>query len=154
MFSQTLAHGNSKNEIRHTDEEGKKRGVSMERSKAGTKERRPDGLSLPNQNTILINIIWYYFPRFGKSTINSINKKEKEKMFIQIKNIWYYNVDLNNRKMTNHPPSLDLPWNNVICKLRNQIYNSDSREKNTFIFDLKNIQQKGQRIQSQNNILK
>ena len=33
-------------------------------SKAGTKT---DGLSLPNQNTILINIIWYFFIRYGKS---------------------------------------------------------------------------------------
>ena len=30
-----------------TEEEGKKRGVSMERSKVGTK-KSPDGLSLPN----------------------------------------------------------------------------------------------------------
>ena len=43
-----------------TDEEGKKRGVSIERSKEGTKERTPDGLSVPNQNTILINIILFY----------------------------------------------------------------------------------------------
>ena len=43
VFSQTLAHGNSKNEIRETkDEEGKKRGVSVERSK----ERSPEGLCL------------------------------------------------------------------------------------------------------------
>ena len=33
---------------KETDEEGKQRGVSMERSKAGKKERSPDGLSLPN----------------------------------------------------------------------------------------------------------
>ena len=53
-----------------TDEEGKKRGVSMERSKAGTKEKRsPDGLSLPTQNTIIINITWDYFKRYGKSRI-------------------------------------------------------------------------------------
>ena len=38
-FPKTLAHGNSKNEIRRTDEEGKKRGVSMEKSKAGTKKK-------------------------------------------------------------------------------------------------------------------
>ena len=38
---------------RETDEEGKKRGVSsMERSKMATKERSPDGLSLPIQNTV------------------------------------------------------------------------------------------------------
>ena len=41
----------------------------MERGKAGTKKRSPDGLSLPNQNTIIINIIWYYFKRYGKITI-------------------------------------------------------------------------------------
>ena len=33
------------------------RDLIMERSKVGTKEKRsPDGLSLPNQNTIIINI--------------------------------------------------------------------------------------------------
>ena len=32
-------------------------GVSMEKSKTGTKKTNPDGLSLPNQNTIIINII-------------------------------------------------------------------------------------------------
>ena len=52
VFSQALAQGNSKNEKTQTDEEGKKRGVSIERSKAITKERSPDGLSLPNQITI------------------------------------------------------------------------------------------------------
>ena len=41
-----------------TDEECMKRGMSMERSKAGGKKRSPDGLSLPNQNTIITNIIW------------------------------------------------------------------------------------------------
>ena len=60
VFSQTLAHGNSKNEIsqKETDEDGKKRGVSMERSKAGTNKRSPDGLSHPNQNTIIIKKMW------------------------------------------------------------------------------------------------
>ena len=52
---------------KETDEEGKKRGVSMERSNEGTKERSSDGLSLPNKNAILINIIWYYITRYGKS---------------------------------------------------------------------------------------
>ena len=42
---------------KETDEEGKKRSVSMERSKAGTKKKSPDGLSRPTQNTIIINII-------------------------------------------------------------------------------------------------
>ena len=48
---------------KETDEEGKKRGVSMERTKASAEERSPDGLSLPDQNIILINIICYYFIR-------------------------------------------------------------------------------------------
>ena len=39
---------------KETDEEGKKRGVSRERS---TAKRSPDGLSAPNQNTKQINII-------------------------------------------------------------------------------------------------
>ena len=40
----------------------------MERSKAGTKKRSPDSLSQPNQNTIIINII-YYSIRYGESTM-------------------------------------------------------------------------------------
>ena len=51
---------------KETDEDGKKRGVSMERSKAGTNKRSPNGLTHPNQNTIIINKIWYYFIRNGK----------------------------------------------------------------------------------------
>ena len=42
----------------------------MERSKAGTKEKRnPDGLKYPNQNTIITKIISKYFVRDGKSTM-------------------------------------------------------------------------------------
>ena len=52
-------------EDKETNEEGKKRGVSMEISTEGTKKRNPDGLSHPNQNTIIINIIWKYFIRDG-----------------------------------------------------------------------------------------
>ena len=48
----------------------------MEKSKAGTKERSPDSLSLPNQNTIIINIICQYFIRYGKSYMKSSNKKQ------------------------------------------------------------------------------
>ena len=48
-------------EDKDTDEETQKRGLSMEISKVGTKERSPDGPSLPNQNTILIYITRYYF---------------------------------------------------------------------------------------------
>ena len=41
---------------KETDEDGKKRGVNMEKSKAGKKKLSPDGLSLPIKNTIIINI--------------------------------------------------------------------------------------------------
>ena len=41
-------------QVKETDEEGKKRGVSIE---TGSKKRSPNGLSQPNQNTITINII-------------------------------------------------------------------------------------------------
>ena len=43
---------------KETDEVGKQRGVSMERSKAGMNKRSPDSLAHPNQNTIIINKIW------------------------------------------------------------------------------------------------
>ena len=56
-------------EDNETDEDCKKRGVSMEKSIVGTKERNPDSLSRPIQNTILINIKWYSFTRYGKSTL-------------------------------------------------------------------------------------
>ena len=63
-------HGNIKNEIRQTDEEGKNRGVSKERNKAGMKEKTsPDGLNYTNQNRIIINISFYYFTTDGKSTM-------------------------------------------------------------------------------------
>ena len=67
VFFQGLPNGNSKNEIK-----GKRRGVSSERSKVGTKEKRShDGLSLRNQKkTIIINIIWFI-------QLNSINKKNR-----------------------------------------------------------------------------
>ena len=62
VFSQTLVHGNGKNEEdKETKEEGKKRGVSLERRKRARK-RSPDGLSLPNQNIILKkhNMVLFY----------------------------------------------------------------------------------------------
>ena len=56
MFSQTLGHGNNKNEQdKETDEEGKTRGVSVERNKAGKKKKSADGLNYPNENTVIIN---------------------------------------------------------------------------------------------------
>ena len=52
-----------------TDEDTQKRGLSMEKSTAGTNKGSPDGLSHPNRNTIIINIIWYNFIRNGKRTM-------------------------------------------------------------------------------------
>ena len=63
----------------------------MERSKAGTKERNPAGLSLANQITILINIKWYYFTIYGK---------------VQEIQLIINKIDLNYQEMTNHPPYL------------------------------------------------
>ena len=64
----------------------------MERSTAGTKEKRsPDGLSLPNQYIILINIIWYYFKTYGKSTMKFNQQKNK--------------MDFDQSKIKNDPPS-------------------------------------------------
>ena len=56
---------------KETDEEGKKRDVSIERSKAGTKKTSNDDLSHHNQNIIIIKKILYSFIRFGKSTMKS-----------------------------------------------------------------------------------
>ena len=39
-----------------TDEDGQKRGASMEKRTAGT-NKTPDGLSHPNRNAIITNII-------------------------------------------------------------------------------------------------
>ena len=75
-----------------TDEDGKKRGVSMEKVQRARKKEVPtDNLSLPNQNTILINIKWYYYTRYGKK-YNEIQLTKNK-------------IDLNNQKMRNHPPS-------------------------------------------------
>ena len=41
----------------------------MEKSKADTKERSPDSLSLPYQNKIITYKIWKYFIRNGKNTM-------------------------------------------------------------------------------------
>ena len=65
-----------RNKTKKTDEDGKKRGVSMERSKAGTNKRSPDRLSHPNQKTIIISKIWKYFIRNGKSKEIQLTKKQ------------------------------------------------------------------------------
>ena len=65
---------------KETDEGGKTRGVNMERRKVDTKERSSDCQIIPNQNTMIINIICQNFIRYGKSTMkfnsNSIDKKQ------------------------------------------------------------------------------
>ena len=48
----------------------------MERSKAGMKKRSPDGLSLPKENTTIINIICFYCIRYWKGQWNLSNKKQ------------------------------------------------------------------------------
>ena len=48
----------------------------MEKSTAGTKERSPDSLLLPYQNTILTNIKLYYFTSYRKK-YNEIHKNTK-----------------------------------------------------------------------------
>ena len=62
VFSQTLTHVNSKNEIRQWDRRRrKKRGVIMEKSTAGTNKRSPNGLSKHNinkHNTVLFYKKW------------------------------------------------------------------------------------------------
>ena len=52
-----------------TDEECKNRSMTVEKSKAGMKERSSNGLSQPNQNKIWINIIWYYSTRYRRNTM-------------------------------------------------------------------------------------
>ena len=44
-------------EEKETDDDRNKRGVSMERSKEGTKK---EVLAHPNQNTIIINMVLFY----------------------------------------------------------------------------------------------
>ena len=73
-------------------EEGKKREVRMKISKAGMKKKKNhNGLSLPNQDTIIINIICKYFIRYGKITKKIQLPKNK--------------MDLNIKKNRHHPPS-------------------------------------------------
>ena len=54
--SETLVHGNRKNEIRlkKIDEVRREYGKKLREHD----KRSPDGLSRPNQNTTIINIIW------------------------------------------------------------------------------------------------
>ena len=62
----------------------------MEKSTAGTNKRSPDGLSHPNRNTIMINNLVKFYENWEKNNAIQLTKNK---------------MDLNNRKMTNHPPS-------------------------------------------------
>ena len=63
VFSQTLAHAWEQQEWNKTMRQTKtvkSEAWVWKKSKAGTKERSPDRISLPNQNTIFINMKGYY----------------------------------------------------------------------------------------------
>ena len=60
MYSQTLAQGNGMNEIKQRNRRRRYE------EKLARKKRSPDGVSHPNQNTIIINLILMYFIRYGK----------------------------------------------------------------------------------------
>ena len=70
---------------KETDEEGKNRGLSMEKTKAGTKKGSPDDLLLSNQNITIINIICQYFIRYEKK-LNEIQLTKKQNGLEQSKN--------------------------------------------------------------------
>ena len=60
-----------------TEEEGKKREVNIERSKARMREKKsPDGLNFSNENTIIINIICQYFIKRWKNYKIELIKKQ------------------------------------------------------------------------------
>ena len=61
--------GTARMKYNETDQDGKKRGMNMERSKADKKKRSPDGLSLHNQNKIIINMICLCFIIVGKRSM-------------------------------------------------------------------------------------
>ena len=57
---------NSRNEKRQRNRRMYAVGRKYGKKQSGHEKRSPDGLSLPNQNAILMNIIWYYCIRYGK----------------------------------------------------------------------------------------
>ena len=63
------------NKIKKQTKKVRREAWVWKRVKAGTKKRSPDSPSHPNQNTIKINIIWYFIGN-GKNITNSINKKQ------------------------------------------------------------------------------
>ena len=62
----------------------------MEKSTAGTNKTSPDGLSHNNRNTIIINNLVKFYKKWKNNNEIQLTKNK---------------MDLNNQKMTNHPPS-------------------------------------------------
>ena len=84
--------------------------MSLEKSKEGTKERSPDSLSLPNQNTILINIKWYYFTWYAKKIQwNPINKKQNR-----------LERSKNYKSSTLPQPKLDCDWSLALLVFKDE----------------------------------
>ena len=77
----------------------------MERSKQQSgheRKRSPDGLSLPNQNTIIINIIWQHFIRKAKKKYNEIQLTKNRNNGILKKSFTLHRLDVkknNNNKL-------------------------------------------------------
>ena len=69
-----------------------KKQTKMVRSKAGTNKRFPNGLSHPNQNTIIIKNMVIFYNKWEKYNVIQLTKNK---------------MDLNNRKK-NHPSSLGI----------------------------------------------
>ena len=80
VFSHTRAwEQQERNKTKKTTEDGKKRGVSMERSNAFTKKRSPDSLSHPNRNTIIIikHNMAIFYKKWKKDNEIQLTKKNK-----------------------------------------------------------------------------
>ena len=77
-------------EEKETGEEGKKRGVSLEGSKASTNKKFRRPITTKSKHNINKHNMVLFYKKY---------KKYNEFQFTKNK------MDLNNRKMTNHPPS-------------------------------------------------
>ena len=78
-------------EEKETDEGGKKRSVSIEKSKSGKKKDVPTAYHiLIKYNNNKHNTVIFYFKKWKKYNEIQLTKNK---------------MNLNNRKMTNHPPS-------------------------------------------------
>ena len=75
----------------------------MEKSTVRSNKRSPDGLSHPNRNTIIINNRVKFYKKWKKYNEIQLTKNK---------------MDLNNRKMINHPSSpalLGIRMPNIVC---------------------------------------